>query len=203
MREEGETPNDRNDRGTSLNSLNVFVPSSMPFLGIRKATEWYNSHLKLNRPPIRDQGAPKLPTIVLMTEDAANRQKAENSGITSTSGKLPTLIDFSNDLIYLIVRKYVERMKESTQLLDLLAAVGSEDLEPTKATVGRQALYPDVRFSPIQLLFLSDLGSSIFPLRHYQLVLKQGNYIKDISMRINITISKEVYRYQRLRNLYY
>jgi exosome complex exonuclease DIS3/RRP44 len=61
VREEGETPNDRNDRG------------------IRKAAAWYSSHLKLNRPPIRGQGPPKIPTIVLMTEDAANRQKAEKS----------------------------------------------------------------------------------------------------------------------------
>lgn len=108
VREEGETPNDRNDRG------------------IRKATEWYNSHLKLNRPPVRGQGPPKVPTVVLMTEDAANRQKAEKSGVSSIS-----------------VRKYVEGMKDSAQLLDLLAAVGADDIEPTKATTGRQALYPD------------------------------------------------------------
>ena len=55
-------------------------------LGIRKATAWYNSHLKLNRFPVRGQSPPKVPTVVLMTEDAANRQKAENSGIASTSG---------------------------------------------------------------------------------------------------------------------
>ena len=48
--------------------------------------------------------------------------------------------------MFFIVRKYVEGMKDSTQLLDLLATVGSEDIEPTKAA-GRQALYPDVRFS--------------------------------------------------------
>jgi len=41
------------------------------FLGIRKATEWYNSHLKLNWPPVCSQGPPKVPTVVLMTEDAA------------------------------------------------------------------------------------------------------------------------------------
>jgi exosome complex exonuclease DIS3/RRP44 len=40
-------------------------------------------------------------------------------------------------------------MKDSTQLLDLLAAVGSEHIEPTKAAAGRQAFYPDVRFSII------------------------------------------------------
>ncbi|KAF8900484.1 mitotic control protein dis3 [Gymnopilus junonius] len=108
IREEGETPNDRNDRG------------------IRKATAWYNSHLKVNRPPIRGQPAPKLPTIVLMTEDAANRQKAVKESMTSVS-----------------VRKYVEGMKGATQLLDLLAAEGTSEIEPTKAVAGRQALYPD------------------------------------------------------------
>ena len=55
-----------------------------------------------------------------------------------------------------IVRKYVEAMKDSTQLLDLLAAVGSGDLEPTRAAAGRQVLYPDVRFSHI-IRFLIDI----------------------------------------------
>ena len=74
-------------------SLNVTgLPTT--FLGIRKAAAWYKSHLNLNRPPIRGQGPPKVPTIVLMTEDAANRQKAEKSGITSTSGEFPALAEF-------------------------------------------------------------------------------------------------------------
>ncbi|KAF9478006.1 RNB-domain-containing protein [Pholiota conissans] len=108
IREEGETPNDRNDRG------------------IRKATAWYTSHISTNRPPLRGQPTPKLPTVVLMTEDAANRQKAQKSGIYSIS-----------------VRKYVEGMREPTQLLDLLAAEGANEIEPTKAVAGRQALYPE------------------------------------------------------------
>ena len=88
MREEGETPNDRNDRGIVSKFLNVtYFP--ITFLGIRKATAWYNSHLELNRPPVRGQKPPKIPTIVLMTEDAANRQKAEKSGIASLSGPFP------------------------------------------------------------------------------------------------------------------
>ncbi|GLB43614.1 putative RNR ribonuclease family protein [Lyophyllum shimeji] len=108
VREEGETPNDRNDRG------------------IRKATAWYNDHIRVTRPPIRGQAPPKLPTVVLVTEDADNRQKAEKAGISSIS-----------------VRKYVEGMKESAQLLDLLAAEGPNQIEPTPVTSGRQALYPD------------------------------------------------------------
>ena len=45
-------------------------------------------------------------------------------------------------------------MKDSTQLLDLLAAVGSEDMEPTRAAAGRQVLYPDVRFTHIICFFV-------------------------------------------------
>ena len=83
-----------------------------------------------------------------MTEDAANRQKAEKSGIKSTSGLFPTLTDFFVPFfMFFTVRKYVEGMKDSTQLLDLLAAVGSEDMEPTRAAAGRQVLYPDVHLS--------------------------------------------------------
>lgn len=108
IREEGETPNDRNDRG------------------IRKATSWYNTHISFSHPPARGQVSRKLPTVVLMTEDAANRQKGEDAGISCIS-----------------VRKYVEEMKDPTQLLDLLAAVGSDDIEPTRAVAGRQALYSD------------------------------------------------------------
>ncbi|KAE9408711.1 RNB-domain-containing protein [Gymnopus androsaceus JB14] len=108
IREDGETPNDRNDRG------------------IRTATAWYNTHISLTRPPVRGQTRTPHPTVVLMTEDAANRQKAEQSGITSIS-----------------VRKYVEGMKDANQLLDLLSADGSQEIEPTKAAAGRQVLYPD------------------------------------------------------------
>ncbi|KAJ3726993.1 RNB-domain-containing protein [Lentinula raphanica] len=108
IREENETPNDRNDRG------------------IRVATAWYNTHISLTRPPIRGQKQSPHPKVVLMTEDAANRQKAEQSGVTSIS-----------------VRKYVEGMKDANVLLDLLAAEGSSEIGPTPAVSGRQALYPD------------------------------------------------------------
>lgn len=128
IREEGETPNDRNDRG------------------IRKATAWYNSHIGLTHPPIRGQAPKKLPTVVLMTEDAENRQKAEKAGIACVSGAPPPSLPQHNaQPADNIVRKYVEGMKESAQLLDLLSAAGSDDIEPTKAAAGRQALYPDVR----------------------------------------------------------
>lgn len=35
-------------------------------------------------------------------------------------------------------------MVDSAQLLDLLSAEGSNDIEPTKAAAGRQALYTEV-----------------------------------------------------------
>ncbi|KAF8656486.1 hypothetical protein AX16_002505 [Volvariella volvacea WC 439] len=108
VREEGETPNDRNDRG------------------IRKATEWYNSHIQVTRPTIRGQPAPTLPTVVLMTEDAANRRKAEQSGLSCIS-----------------VRTYVEHIVNAAHLLDLLAATGEDSIEPTRAAAGRQAIYSE------------------------------------------------------------
>lgn len=126
----------------------LLISQQLFFIGIRKAAAWYSSHLNLSQPPVRGQKPPKIPTIVLMTEDAANRQKAEKSGITSMSGLFSALTEFFVPFFMpFLVRKYVEGMKDSTQLLDLLAAVGSEDLEPTKAAAGRQVLYPDVRFS--------------------------------------------------------
>jgi hypothetical protein len=50
-----------------------------------------------------------------------------------------------------VVRKYVEGMKESLQLLDLLsdeqqqADGGDNEIEPTRGSGVRKALYPDVR----------------------------------------------------------
>ena len=42
-------------------------------------------------------------------------------------------------------------MEGSTQLLDLLASVGGEDMEPTRAAAGREVLYPDVSIFPVAL----------------------------------------------------
>ncbi|KAG6861108.1 hypothetical protein C0995_003837 [Termitomyces sp. Mi166 len=116
IREEGESPNDRNDRG------------------IRKAVAWYNEHIRMAWPTIRGHAPQQMPNVVLMTEDAENRRKAEKTGISCIS-----------------VRKYVEGMKEPNQLLDLLAAEGSNDIEPTKAGAGRQSLYPEYLPTPTLL----------------------------------------------------
>src|ERR1700722_19238277 len=57
--------------------------------GIRVATAWYNSHISLTHPPIRGQPNKILPSVVLMTEDADNRRKAEQENIPSVSGPYP------------------------------------------------------------------------------------------------------------------
>jgi hypothetical protein len=52
-------------------------------------------------------------------------------------------------LILTLVRQYVAGMTNATQLLDLLAAEGSEEIEPTMAAARRRAIYSDVsRCSP-------------------------------------------------------
>jgi hypothetical protein len=43
------------------------------------------------------------------------------------------------------VRNYVDGMKNSDQLLDLLSATGSDEVEPTRVVAGRTAFYADVR----------------------------------------------------------
>ena len=42
------------------------------------------------------------------------------------------------------VRKYVEGTRDAAQFLDLLAAGGSEEIEPTRATGARSILYAEV-----------------------------------------------------------
>lgn len=105
IREEDETPNDRNDRS------------------IREGAKWYNTHLHLVHSPIRGQ---KPPQVVLLTEDAGNREKALSANIPCMSA-----------------RKYIERTQKPAPLLDLLAAAVSEEIEPTKATGARAVLYAE------------------------------------------------------------
>ena len=56
--------------------------------GIRKTATWYTKHISLNKPPVRGQKQPIFPTVVLLTEDAANRTKSEQAGISALSGEL-------------------------------------------------------------------------------------------------------------------
>ncbi|KAF8714246.1 hypothetical protein AX14_012862 [Amanita brunnescens Koide BX004] len=110
VREENETPNDRNDRG------------------IRKSVSWYTAHLAQSRARTRVASQSKPPTVILLTEDAANRQKAQAEGIVAMG-----------------VHQYIDQMKVP-QLLDLLSTV-SEPVEPTRASAAasgvKTALYTD------------------------------------------------------------
>lgn len=54
--------------------------------GIRMATAWYNAHQSLSRPPVRGKPSRPLPTVVLLSDDVANRQKAEKEGLACMSG---------------------------------------------------------------------------------------------------------------------
>lgn len=61
-RNQGEKPNDRNDRA------------------IRRAASWYASHLSINSLD------GKFPQIVLLTDDEKNRKLAQEEGIVCCSG---------------------------------------------------------------------------------------------------------------------
>ncbi|KAF8344715.1 hypothetical protein F5887DRAFT_250455 [Amanita rubescens] len=114
VREEKETPNDRNDRS------------------IRMSVSWYTSHLSQSRGSGHAASQSKPPTVVLLTEDVANGQKAQAQGIVTMG-----------------VNRYVEQMGKDErvpQLLDLISAVSGE-VEPTRASAAvsgvKTALYPD------------------------------------------------------------
>lgn len=81
-RKAGESVNDRNDRA------------------IRVATAWYASHLAPSQP----KGKNKHVSIVLLTDDAANRQKAKDEGLISCS-----------------VHDYVSSLENAPALLDKLS----------------------------------------------------------------------------------
>jgi exosome complex exonuclease DIS3/RRP44 len=65
VREEGETINDRNDRA------------------VRKATEWYGEHLA--KTAGKGRGAKKIPTIIMLSEDAENLRKAKEEGLEAST----------------------------------------------------------------------------------------------------------------------
>jgi len=64
--------------------------------------------------------------VLLLTEDVANRQKAQKDGIPVMS-----------------LREYVHGMRDGTQLLDLLAAEGPDVAELPNT---RKVLYPEASF---------------------------------------------------------
>lgn len=77
----------------------------------------------------------------------ANRQEAERDNISSISGECISNVIADCQSMCGTVRNYVEAMRDSSQLLDLLSVAGSNDIETTKAAAGRTVLYPNVRAS--------------------------------------------------------
>lgn len=55
------------------------------YLAIRASVAWFSSHIKLNFPPIRGQTS-SVPTIVLVTDDVANRELSLKENIQAISG---------------------------------------------------------------------------------------------------------------------
>ena len=79
----------------------------------------------MTRPPIRGQTQKPLPSVFLLTDDVANRQKAEKE-----------------DIPCFAVRQYLKGHKNVDQLSDLLAVQKDDTIEP-KGPAGRQAVYPE------------------------------------------------------------
>ncbi|GJJ08443.1 hypothetical protein Clacol_002659 [Clathrus columnatus] len=108
VRIDGETPNDLNDRS------------------IREAALWYQNHVKQAYSTVKRKE--RLPTIVLITEDSANRSKANSQGIRSMS-----------------VRQYVEglQISDKAHLLDLLSAEPEEIEVAHTSELSTKTLYSE------------------------------------------------------------
>ncbi|KAF4596181.1 exosome catalytic subunit dis3 [Pleurotus pulmonarius] len=152
VREVDETPNDRNDRG------------------IRNATAWYNEHIQTlcratNSSRSKSRTNPPAPTVVLITNDVANRRKAEKEKIPCSS-----------------LRRYIEGSKDATQLMDLLAATGVDEddegkadreIQPTEAEAARKEVYDE--HLPVSIL-LAGIKAKTLHQGHF--TANQYNYLE-------------------------
>lgn len=66
-------------------SFTPSIPTTVTTSGIRDGAKWYNTHLRLARPPIRGQKPPTIPQVILLTQDVGNRDKALTENIPCTS----------------------------------------------------------------------------------------------------------------------
>lgn len=98
VREPGETSNDRNDRA------------------IRVATKWYEEHLAERQQNVKENERTR---VVLITDDAGNRQKAKEEGILACS-----------------VEEYLKSLLRN---LDLLDKISKKDYEFES---NKKALFP-------------------------------------------------------------
>jgi len=99
VREQGESINDRNDRA------------------IRRATKWYEEHLK------QATRGKKSPSIVMLSDDRANLEKAKAENVSATS-----------------LLKYVAQLENGNQLLDML---GSSQMQRGVIGSKGELFYPE------------------------------------------------------------
>lgn len=133
-----------------------------------------------------------------MTLQIGRRQKAKDCSVSQVRvlRRLMVIITVLTEVF--LVKRYVEGLPDAskTQLLDLIAASGQGDIEPTRATSGRQQLYPDVcicrlhstNYSLSEHLILD----STSPCLHCLPVSKPASFTRDISTQINIIILRSV-----------
>jgi exosome complex exonuclease DIS3/RRP44 len=143
VREDNETPNDRNDRGNVY-----YIP--LDYQKSNTCTRHSQIHGLVWPSPQAHQTANTRavnPTSDHRIVDRGCCKPGEGSKgrhnrnvrLVSSTASL-TLSALMCDS----VRQYVEGMANATQLLDLLAAEGSEEIEPTMAVASRRALYSEV-----------------------------------------------------------
>lgn len=101
-RQPGESANDRNDRA------------------IRFATNWYDSHIleaQEKKHSKKNAAKTEKTRVVLISDDAANREKAEKEGILVATSEdyIKSLVDYPL-LIDKLARKSFENEKESLPL---------------------------------------------------------------------------------------
>ena len=102
-RDQGESINDRNDRA------------------VRRAVRWYSDHLQ---EAIKAAGSKKLcPTIIMLTDDKANLQRAKMDNISACS-----------------LSDYVSGLDDADRLLDMI--ITARDGQEAHSTAAEQ-LYPD------------------------------------------------------------
>ncbi|KAK9823835.1 hypothetical protein WJX72_005833 [[Myrmecia] bisecta] len=130
--EPGESVNDRNDRA------------------IRVATKWYMSRLE----PASQ--ADQVPEIILLTNDAENRSRAQSEGLTAIS-----------------IQAYAKSRTECPELMDLVAAGNLEDEAETAASRAKHAkrarIYEDHRG-------MADITAGLKAGKYHQGTLRVSRY---------------------------
>lgn len=198
VREKGESPNDRNDRGRSNNSINIVESSlidhsripAIRHLGLYYSTILSSSFAKRSKTSSSSssKSAPAVETtIVLLTDDADNRRKAIGEGLVAYS-----------------VREFVEIQSAeiSSQLMDLLAAVSTGKERQRGANLFDEVRSYYLSSRAVELITCLRLASTLHHLC-CKLGSKLENSCKVTSIPINTIILRRTFRYMVEINLYY